>query len=327
MNGLVTNWSSPETEPPKEQEEAPSVSPVQAPPSEVKVRTFASDLKSMAESGGGPPEYEKVKGPPIVEPRSPKRPDLLVNRLFVVLVPLAALLILGLGFYFFIYPRLGGKIGPDERGPAALPPKTSILEQRPAEPRFDHRSFLKKAPDGRFVLRVGSVAASASDLSTYSQKVIALLGNAKPASTLFEIAVQDSEGGPVSIRDFLGAIDAQVVSQDFLEGNFNSDFTYFVYKDKNGYWPGYILELKPGKNWLFLRSDTLVLEASPKLANLFLVDPGNIQGTFADGVVSGQPVRAAVFTKPGAVLTYGWFRGYFIVGTSQDGLKRALEHL
>lgn len=306
---------------------------------EVKIRTLESDLKSMAESGGSWSQSRSVAAPiPSVsldnnrDTATAKRPPVFLIIGFVLLLVVA-----GFVLYYFVYPlvvqekktslqQIETNKSPQE-GALASPGEIS----RQAElitPSFGHSSFFQNTSSEKLVLRLEGPAASASDLRTYTQKTTDLLAGARTTSTLIEVEVQNKDGSPAPFTGFLQAIDAGVLDPQFFATNFEPDFTYFIYKDKQGYWPGYVLALKPGQNWLFLKSDVMKLEESPKLENLFITAPGKKTGeAFQDGTIERQPVRALVFDGPGGVFIYGWFRGYFIMSTSNEGLKQALSRI
>jgi len=305
---------------------------------EVKIRTLESDLKSMAESGGSWSQSRSIAAPiPSVSLNSNgdtarARPTILLVIGFIVL-----LIVAGFVLYYFVYPlvvqekktslqQIETSKSPQEG--ALLRPQEVSRQAESIIPSFGHSSFFRSASPEKLVLRLEGPAARASDLRTYTQKTTDLLLGARTTSTLFEIEVQNTDGTPAAFVGFLQAIDGGVLDPQFFATNFEPDFTYFIYKDKQGYWPGYMLALKPGQNWLFLKSDVAKLEESPKLENLFMTSPGKKTGeAFQDGTIEKQPVRALVFDSPGGVFIYGWFRGYFIMSTSNEGLKQALSRI
>src|SRR5258708_40224271 len=81
-----------------------------------------------------------------------------------------------------------------------------------------------------------------------------------------------------------------------LSAHFNADATFFAYRDKGSLWPGYVLSLKPGENWLFSKVDTAKIESSASIANFFLANVGSpFKAGFVDNTVSSTAVRELPF--------------------------------
>jgi len=74
-----------------------SVAGAPPPPQEVKVRTMASDLASMAASGGGLPQFENVK---IAAKTPQKASGTGSNNVMVIVIVILALLVLAAVAYF-----------------------------------------------------------------------------------------------------------------------------------------------------------------------------------------------------------------------------------
>ena len=74
---------------------APSAPP---PPQEVKVRTMASDLASMAASGGGLPQFQNVKMSTTPAQKVPAEPGKNNNLLVVIVVAIAVVVLVALGY-------------------------------------------------------------------------------------------------------------------------------------------------------------------------------------------------------------------------------------
>ena len=147
-------------------------------------------------------------------------------------------------------------------------------------------------------------------------------------STFVEIVPQDASGARIAAPVFLSFIDGLVLDSGMIASHFRPDFTYFMYRAKGIWWPGYVLPLKAGENWLFLKDDVAAVESSPKISNLFLSSPGAaIVGGFHDGTVGDQPVRKLTFTDGTTAFLYGWYHGYLILCTSEAGMREALGRL
>jgi hypothetical protein len=114
----------------------------------------------------------------------------------------------------------------------------------------------------------------------------------------------------------------------FFEERFENDVTMFAYRDNLGIWPGYILKLKEGQTPLGLTALVQQIEKDPALlAPLYATSTGALAGTFRDTQIAGQPVRRVSFAQ-NAVFIYGWFYNqYLVLGTSDEGVKQAVQRL
>ncbi|RJP44164.1 hypothetical protein C4587_02140 [Candidatus Parcubacteria bacterium] len=303
---------------------------VPGPPVEVKIRTFESDLRSMTESGGGPPQPKAVKSPEAVLPAADSDRKG-VRRAAIILLLSALLLGAGFALYRLGYPLLTEQatVQPGNEARNLSPDNgSSVREVQPLVPVFEHESFFRNPPHAIFEVSVSSPAASANDLRTHPQKVRSALSSADPSTNLYEVELRYADASPAPVTAFLASIDAEVLNPAFLAANFDPDFTYFAYRDANGEWPGVILKPKPEQSPPLLAREILKLELSPKLANLFLESPGSRESAgFSDGTIAGQPIRSLDFENPGATLVYGWFHGYCVISTSEEGLRSAISLL
>lgn len=333
--------------------EMPSAPP---PPPEVKVRTMRSDLESMAESGGGSPKFQTVKVAGLAVAQGKKK-----NAAIIALVTIAALAVLGLlGYFayqmFFLKPAppatqtSSGQTGAvPVQGNAAqntatmpTPTPTSTPAAPVAAPAasapapFIHASLFKTPADQTLILTLpaasaAGAASSAADLQTFNQKVSALLAaQASKNAAVIEIIVQTADHHGVPVGDLWAQANAAVVSPQLLAAHFNPDATFFVYQDKNGFWPAYVLSLKAGENWLFSQSDIANLESSPGISNFFLTNVGapSAKG-FTDSTVSSAAVRVLPFPSatPPATFIYGWYKNDLIMSASQAGFAAAMVRL
>ncbi|MDO8301960.1 MAG: hypothetical protein Q7T18_01845, partial [Sedimentisphaerales bacterium] len=107
------------------------------------------------------------------------------------------------------------------------------------------------------------------------------------------------------------------------------DFTAFVYGDKDGFWPGYILKLKAGESPLLLASGVVKIETDTALIYSFFAQaPGIASPAFRDAQLSGNPVRELTFTQKPSAFIYGWVKSqYLIIGTSEEAVKSAISRL
>ncbi|MBI3589307.1 MAG: hypothetical protein HY093_02740 [Candidatus Liptonbacteria bacterium] len=313
---------------PEDRDRATYVPP---PHTEVTVRTLESDVKSMALSGGGSPQSVRISLADRTPQAAPGKTSTaqsvkIFSRIFWVV---AMILILGALVYFF-YPL----IKKDQTAPAAVNPtstENSALPEVPAHlniPKFEHQSFFAEPAPRVLALTVSYPVGAAGDLADYNKKILDLLARENSTSTFWEIEVKDGDGQVLSFSQFLEVTGAKVMDEDFLALNLSYDFTHFVYKDKNGFWPGFILKLNQGKTWVTLRPEIAKLEAAADLEKLFLTNPGSRAGVFRDTLISSsQPARVLKFAQVSAGLVYGYFHDYFIFSTSEAGFVEAVGRL
>ncbi|HUX36085.1 MAG TPA: hypothetical protein VMV71_03570 [Candidatus Paceibacterota bacterium] len=297
---------------------------VPPPPSEVTVRTMQSDLDSMAASGGTAPKAKPVKflhksdqeeGEKTSSARLNPIVKLFSSRAFLITslsILLAAVFFAG---YYVIFPLLN---------PAPpTPAKTAAVPAGSASASFEHVSFLTQATGGVFTLDIFSpIQGLYSDRSQVNSFLTGLSG------FFFEIRPENDLGQPIAASDFLNLINANVLDKNFLNANFEKDFTMFLYKDKTDIWPGYIFKIKAGETPLLIGNDVSKIEnASSSWSNLFLGTAGTPDASFHDDLSSGQPIRVINFSNPSSTLSYGWFfNKYLIISTSLDGMKQAVLH-
>lgn len=309
------------------------IASVPPPPPEVKVRTMRSDLESMAKGGGSLPHFETVKAPGLrvlsLE-ESKKEAEKASDKSFWIIASVIAVVVISGVIYFGYQIFKGQQVAPTTNG-NSVPIKQSVPLPADQEvfgptPEFVHMTFFKKPPEETLTFISKSQAENSQELRTFGQKMLDVLATAKKESKFIEVLFKDDSGRDLSLSEVLALSGSLVLPGDFLLDKFNPDPTVFVYRDAKGPWLGYIFELKPSENWLFLKNDIIKLETSAKLENFFLVSPGSPSGGFEDIVISSQPARKLTFSS-GAVFVYGWFRGHLILSSSEDGLKEALARL
>ena len=307
---------------------------VPPPPSEVTVRTLESDIASMGASGGVSPKPRPVKfshkidqeesarvtagvatGAPMgTVPQATPAMDFFSSKIFLALSLFVLLAVVFLAGYYVIYPLLNPAPAPVQQKAAAPAGTVETLE---------HKSFFTQPVDGIFTL---DASLPVQGMQADRDKVNALVGGL--TGNFFELEPEDSLSQPVFASDFFTLIGANILKTDFLNANFEKDFTMFLYKDKSALLAGYILKLKTGETPILLKNDVMELEnASSSWANLFVMQTGTPAQQFRDDLLSGQPVRVLDFSNPSSTLAYGWFLNkYLIISTSLDGMKDAVLH-
>ena len=332
--------------------QTPEMPKVAAPPVEVAIRTMASDIASIGQSGGGPPKAETVTLPSFsqeerkqeengesrrarseVKAVSENKGSILDAPAFKYSLLAGAVLIgavaIFLVSYYVFYPLIGWL---KSSAPATVSAPTSTAPSIRTGQSFEHHSFFKQAVDGTFPLKISS---SNAGFQASSEQLRQFLAGLSASSTFFEIEAQSSDGKTLAANDFFSLINGGVLEESFLVSAFNPDFTVFLYKDKSGssraeagLWPGYLLQLKANQTPLLLQPSVAKIEsASSNWENLFLQSPGTPAAMFRDALVSGQPVRVLNFSDAKSVLAYSWFfNKYLVISTSLEGMKQAIQH-
>ncbi len=304
---------------------------VPPPPNEVSIRTLDSDVRSMALSGGNFPQSERVAfqlNKPVSSVGIGKSStSVLKVTLWIVL----GLFVLG-ALIYFIYPLVSPSDGEGVNGDNAVSISTSSPTLPPVPPsvtipKFDHKSFFKKPADTVLEIKFNYPVTSVLDLETYNQKISNLLQGSRSTSTLVELEVKGGNDRPLALSQFWTASGIRLLPEDFWAQEFNPDFTFFVFRNKDGDWPGLVTKFVEGRSWLVLKNRIVAMESSADLEELFVVAPGNRFGGFADTLVSGQPARALEFSKPSTRFVYGSFHNYLLISTSLEGLKEAVARL
>ena len=313
------------------------------------MRTLKSDLESMAQSGGVGAQFQNVKAPGLSRPDDGQVPGekessevstgekkpISTSTILVIVIAIGLVAAIG----YLVYALF---LGPKPEAPATqqslLPPAT--LTPPPAPPSrpsasasFVHASFFKKPADQLLTLTVNSSATTATDLSTITQRISALVLSANSSSAFSEIDFKDGNGNDLTAPQMFDALNFSVIDPQFYAAHFSSDATFFVHKDATGSWPGLVLSLKSGENWLFVKSDVAKLEQSPAIGNLFLSLVGNPSASgFKDKIEAGQPARILTFavsssSAASASFVYGWFHNVLVLSTSEAGLIEAISRL
>lgn len=329
---------------------------------EVTIRTLDSDIDLMGKGGGTmptpervsieltntdvslrapqaetpafvPPTYVPPPSAPLATRTSTEAPGAAFQKTQIVAPKQSSLLLYLIGgvvgaailfaIGFFVYPLFVPESVPVEprTPPAARSTTTPVTLPQPDGTTRSHKSFFTK-PAELVAWNMDSATGTAS------QALALFLKNAAQGVSFLEVAPQRNNGSFISWIDFAPRIQS-ILAQGFFQENFETDFTMFVYRDAKKSYPGYILKLSPGKLPILLQKEAQKIESTPSaFADLFLDPPGAPSGTFKDGQIGGQPTRTVSFTPSGAKFIYGWFgSGYFIMSTSEEGLKQAAARL
>jgi hypothetical protein len=289
-----------------------------------------SDLSSLAATGGNSvaPQILALRTKdPVALRHDASRMARRIVLAIVLLIVLGGLAYAG----FYLYKRLVQSSGqpaaatpvtsPTRSGvPGTTLPTPTIVEELPGA----HQTLLKKPADAALVMTLSNdPVTDPSKLQTYGQTLRTTLNTIKTPTA--EIEVRNSEGKPLSFPAFLSFINAHVIDTAIYQDNFGPDFSFLVVRDGNTYNAAYVVKLKDGKNWLFVRGDVAKLETSTGLEGLFPVLPGlRDEAGFKDATLGEQQVRTLTYTQPDGQFIYGWYRDYLILGTSQKAFREAL---
>ncbi|MCR4328043.1 MAG: hypothetical protein NUV53_00820 [Patescibacteria group bacterium] len=333
---------------------------IPTPPAEVFIRTMESDLQSLHESGGLSVGQVKLKPERVfVSPdaeaknyakRHAAPTTHTVEKRWLALAGVSAVAFVGILAYIFVnfsLPSFQGFFPGDilseqnntETGNEVVAVVTSSVPVSEPEvlgspTRLNNFSMWRKPADHTISFIAAGAIADAASLKTPVQRLLEVLPSRNSTSTLLEIVPQNTVGTTVPLPEFLPLLDMDVLDSAFFSKYFENQFVMFAYRDKEGIWPGLVLALRPGENWLFLKNDAAPLEDSPKIANFYLSDPGTPKGKFHDISIGSIPARALEWNPPvgqagvGArKFVYGWFRGYLLMSASQEGLEQMVQRL
>lgn len=311
---------------------------------EVVIRTMNSDLAKLGQTGGSTPQGDVVSirftrgdkgalsanvmdGPASAAGSLRTTTASLSQYIMWGGIGVAGLLVLFLVGYF-VLPAIFS--GDDTDGGAQVkdPPDGGQLPGGGTKDVFlGHQSFFRVAADETVQGDIESISPSV-DASFY-ELVTNVVASVAPETSLIEIEAIGAGGNAVPWVEFLRRRGANILSAEFFNEKFEQDFVLFLYRDASGWRPGYILRLRKGQQAATLRNAIRALENDPlALSRLFAEPPGRITGTFGDQQVAGQPVRMLSFAAPDTAFVYGWFfNEYFILGTSLDGVKKAVSRL
>ena len=312
---------------------------------EVVIRTMASDIELLGETGGSAPRGTTVAVAAVpgreaaeqdgasAEESSPPQTRSGRRMVFWSLGGIA--LIAGLFFagYYLIPFIVTRQSGPP---PAAIPRSPQATGALPdfGDVGFVHESFFAGPSDAIITVSLDDPAISA-ETRPFAAQVASLLKSANPQAKFFEIENRLMNDSMAPWNAFASSTGLNLLSADFVSARFDPDFTAFAVRDKDVFWPGYILKLKKGQTPLTLRIQAagMIEGAAPNFPGLFLTPLPTSSATstniFQDAQVNNQSVRLFSFGRPNApVVIYGWFfNSYLVISTSEDGLRQAVSRL
>jgi len=315
---------------------------------EVSIRTMASDLAMLGQTGGStipagetlsisfdkPKKSDEkmrvvVQGAEGTEERPAGR-HATIAWVAVGFVGLALLFLLG----FYVLPKLVSFLTPSSSPPSNNDSNLGSLPSEPTSPAPlpppppAHASFFRMPIDEKISITLDSSKTGPTGTNPFAAGVLAAIATSNAKINLFELEILEPSGKHFSWTDFLAARNAPILSGDTFATRFGDDFTAFVYRDQKGSWPGYIIKLKREYSPLTLATAILEIEKNiPMFKNLAVTPLGNPSGIFRDARIVNEPIRSLDFS-PKTTVSYGWFYGtYLIFSTSDEGLRQILQKL
>jgi len=281
--------------------------------SDVNIRTMERDLKAVEGEEEKEMELkpETVVPTPVLSLLSPKKK----TWLFIVGGVVAGIT-LGLLGYFIIFPLLFSAPEPTTPPPAGKPvvSKPVVVER--------HQSYFVVPASATTKINLSNVNLLNISIALQNESAVQL-----PDGTLKEVEILDGEGGQVAYSEFMLQF-LPGTGKVLLEQLFERDFTAYLYYDNQGVWPGYVAKvIDPIKASAEIKATLrLSLENVSGLPAFYITTPG-VFSVFKDGRVADSPTRYSVGSQPSAAFNYGVFGDYFVMSTSYDGLKAALQLL
>lgn len=238
------------------------------------------------------------------------------------------IIVAGLGYigYLFLGPIFGNNSTPELTVPTNnTQPEDLTLKPEP-EPAI-HSSYLSFStpvnPDGH---SLGSLVVS-QNLTNDIKQLARSQAETMATSTIGEIILTDETLAPVNPATVLSYLLPEV--SNTLSLYFEPDTTFFVYQAADGsLWPGLAAKLNPDSNLFEAQSAVLNLESVSSFIPLFIENPGDrVDSDFKDGQVNSIPTRYITYSDSRAAIDYVWVSNYFIISTSYDGLKEAVNKI
>lgn len=294
------------------------------PTPEVSVRTMQSDIRSISQGEVNPtPEVVSPKQTPSIDVQglapdianqmlSEEEPAKKSHRGIWTLIIILIIIALGAVGFFVVYPMMSAPTV--EPTPLAATPEPAAPEP------------VLKEHSSAFSSSVSAISSVNLKLPAMSRESI-IQGLTDQGSLvgegLTEIVIENEEG-QVAFPQLLTTLLPAFLDGSAATTYVTDDFTAYVYKNKDGIWPGYIIPLKP-EGTTTLNQWLANLEKTD-LGALFVTLPGTL-GAFKDGTVMGISDRFAPGTTPGASLSYAVTATDLHISTSYEGLKAALTAL
>lgn len=297
------------------------------PTPEVSVRTMQSDMKSISQGEITPtpeivapkPSFDNRAQNFIPESVGPMMTDEEVaapksHRTLWAIIAVVIIIALGAVGYFVIFPMMSSPVVEpiaENTTPTPTPEPMPVLAAHTSA--FAGSAIIIP----QVTLQLGTVTREAIVQGMTDQG--ALVGEG-----LTEVVIQDQTGGQMPFATYLTALLPAFLDGQSVSSYAEADFTAYIFKDKAGVWPGYIVTLKPEGGATL--SQWLASLEKADLGALFVTEAGGL-GAFKDGTVKGVSDRFATGATPGASLSYAVTATNLHISTSYEGLKATLGAL
>lgn len=332
-----------------------------APMTNINMRTMASDVASIKETGGGEPKPYNPQGQaftpsaapaPIVPPQADfgnAMPSMAAAAMpavkkgtnwFAIIASFIALLgVLALA-YFFIYPRFFAPATPaapvtQTNEPATSAPLPSTPAATTSLPVSTTTTSTLSVAESQFqtvILHSSLFKKSADAVSEVTPTAMtsdaiktAITSNPVQVPMLKEIVFKNSIGKVYAASSILPLFTPAVFTAS-TTAYFEPDMSFFTYVDQTGAWPGVVLKLASGAKLADAKTAIKGLETDNEITSLFLSDPGNI-GSWKDGKVSTFIARYVPFSVKGNAFSYAWLNNYLVISTNYAGAQSAAAKL
>jgi hypothetical protein len=338
--------------------------------SDIILRTMESDIQAVKQSGGdtsevyksakkihiSQPQKQEIKNSNVTSqsvpqislkenPTSEKKETPAIKEIsFILKIILGIIAILGFfAIGYFILPqilpqkkqeKIETKVTTSTENMVGLPQPSTIqndkVNQISTESILDR--FLKIKPEQTIELNLDISITNFNKY--YNFLIIDSLENqtsSKTTSTnLFALILKDKNNSLLKWNDFLKSLNINLTPNDTWN-NINSEFIGFIYKNKDGIWPGYILELNKTMAPSLIQIDLKkTIEADKNtLKNFFINEPDFTGFEFKSGqVFNREPIKILESKTKGASFVYGlFFNKYIIISTSLNGLEEILRKM
>ncbi len=253
----------------------------------------------------------------------------------------------GVAGYLFVYPALFPQVPPAPPAPPVTPVQTPAPTPAPVvapattteattTPLGVASTTPAPAPTAAAPAHVSLLASVANtvpltisplDLVTLKAALQTEAQKLGATDTLTEITLQDGNNQMLTSASLMPAILPDLTAATVTK-LFAPDMTTALYKDANGVWPVYILQLNSASSQVEAQPTVTGLESSLNLANLFISAPGTAGATaFKSGTVGAVATRYMPYSATGASLNIAWSGTKLVISTSYNGVKKVLGDL
>lgn len=318
------------------------------PSADITMRTAASDVASIKETGGGEPKpYTPAASPSAPELITPPVADLgnvapmapmpeaapaqkKSGGAVGIIIALVVIVILFSVGYFYVYPTFIKAPQSQEvisaESPVATTTPSAPVSEKPATPAV-------QTPQAPTVVLHASLFKTSADVTseatmptpTKEEVVNAFRSQPVQSALLKEVVFKNSDAKVYAFSAIAGILMPDLFTASVSE-TLESDATFFTYLDQNGTWPGFVVRMKSGADAAKVKTDISLIEKSPNMTSLFVSDPGT-PGMWKDGKVNATVGRYVPFSSQGFALNYAWFGNDLVVSTSYAGIKAVAAKL